>query len=80
MTKLLAKQGILCGLLFNTFFEKEGPPFGGEIKAYKKLFSKYFYDVSIEPTDLSIPPRRGREVFIKISNPVINSNDNFIFK
>ena len=39
---LLRKKGQIVGLLFGINFQKNGPPFGGDIVQYQKLFeSKY---------------------------------------
>ena len=64
MTELLKVEGKLVGALFNTFFEKEGPPFGGDIEEYQILFEKYFSIHTLSPCYNSIIPRRDREVFI----------------
>jgi methyl halide transferase len=70
MTELMSKRGILCGLLFNRIFEQKGPPYGGTISEYNELFSRYFLEVSIKETNLSIPPRMGTEVFIEMKKPI----------
>lgn len=66
MKALLRPNGKLVGLLFDREFEA-GPPFGGNKKAYKKLFSSVFENVDIKPCLNSIPARQGSEVFIEIS-------------
>jgi thiopurine S-methyltransferase len=66
MKTLLKPQGKLVGLLFNRDFEG-GPPFGGCMEEYQLLFEKHFENVSIEPCYNSIEPRKGSEVFIRIS-------------
>jgi methyl halide transferase len=66
----MSKRGILCGLLFNRIFEQKGPPYGGTISEYNELFSRYFLEVSIKETNLSIPPRMGTEVFIEMKKPI----------
>ncbi len=66
MHALLKPGGRLVGLLFNTEFEKEGPPFGGFEDTYRELFSPWFDILRMEPTPLSIPPRRGRELFVEM--------------
>ena len=38
---LLKPKGKLVGVLFNTVFEKAGPPFGGNKEEYQKYFSPY---------------------------------------
>jgi len=67
MKELLKPGGKLAGVLFNKEFEG-GPPFGGNEDEYRKLFSKYFNEVKIEPCYNSIPPRKGAEVFICLKN------------
>ncbi len=67
MYALLKKEGTLCGLMFNVTFEKKGPPFGGNELEYQALFENHFENIRINKTALSIPPRKGNEVFIEIS-------------
>lgn len=69
MTELLTPGGILAGVLFNTTFEKPGPPFGGDLEEYRALFSNYFTIKTLEPETASIPPRAGTEVFIEGIRP-----------
>lgn len=59
---LLAVNGKYMGLLFDRQFEKAGPPFGGSKSDYEVLFSKYFSQVTMEKTTLSIKPRLGSEL------------------
>ena len=66
MKTLLSQNGKLAGVMFNRSFEG-GPPFGGNVEEYKKLFSEYFTSVKIEDCYNSIPARVGAEVFINIS-------------
>lgn len=61
---LLNEKGKLAGLLFNHEFEEAGPPFGGSIAEYEKLFSQYFTFKTFEVSHNSIKPRAGREHFI----------------
>ena len=61
---LLKVNGKLVGLLFNHEFEEEGPPFGGSIDEYEKIFSPYFNFKTFELSYNSIKPREGREHFI----------------
>ena len=71
MYELLADQGTLAGVLFGIEFEKEGPPFGGNIDEYQQLFSASFPFFDISPCYNSIPPRAGTELFFiakKIKN------------
>ena len=67
MKELLAPQGKLAGVLFNRDFPG-GPPFGGSIAEYKKLFSGYFESVYLEPCYNSIEPRKDAEAFVILSN------------
>lgn len=69
---LLKPKGKLVGVLFAREFEKQGPPFGGSVVEYQKLFEESFQTVVIQPCYNSIPPRMGSEVFIQISNPKSN--------
>lgn len=61
--KLLAPKGKLVGLLFDTVFEKEGPPFGGSKKEYDKLFGTHFRIKTLDKCYNSIPQRLGNELF-----------------
>lgn len=65
MHRLLKENGTLIGLLFNTEFEKNGPPFGGNIDEYQKLFQNYFKINHLTNATHSIPQRQNREVFIE---------------
>ncbi|HNP19652.1 MAG TPA: methyltransferase domain-containing protein [Fulvivirga sp.] len=67
MHKLLKDKGHLVGLLFDTTFDHDGPPFGGNEKTYKKLFEPLFNFDVFERCYNSIVPRFGRELFIKLS-------------
>lgn len=61
---LLKAGGKLMGLLFNTSFSHEGPPFGGNPDEYVKYFEPYFDFLHFEKAYNSIQPRQGRELFI----------------
>jgi SAM-dependent methyltransferase len=61
---LLNNKGKLVGLLFNTTFEKAGPPFGGSKEEYLPLFSKYLNLKTMETAYNSIKPRAGTELFV----------------
>lgn len=65
MASLLKPGGKLVGLLFGIDFPMEGPPFGGNIAEYQKLFEPEFNIGTISPCYNSIPPRAGTELFIK---------------
>ena len=62
---LLNEGGKIKGLLFNCVFEKEGPPFGGSIEEYTKLFDPYFIIAEITECAFSIEPRKGNEIQIE---------------
>ncbi|GAB3200604.1 SAM-dependent methyltransferase [Pontibacter aydingkolensis] len=61
---LLKPGGKLAGLLFNTTFQKPGPPFGGNREEYRLYFEPYFNFLHFELAYNSIPPRQGNELFI----------------
>ena len=63
MGSLLNPGGKLVGLLFNRHFEKPGPPFGGRLEDYRKLFEKEFNILKMEECYNSILPRQGQELF-----------------
>lgn len=64
MHDLLWQQGRLIGVLFNRDFEEPGPPFGGRIKIYRRMFEPYFDFKTFAPCYNSVGPRQGKEVFI----------------
>ena len=61
---LLKTGGKLVGLLFNTSFTHDGPPFGGSSEEYSAYFEPYFNFLHFEPAYNSIPARQGRELFM----------------
>ncbi len=61
--ELLLQSGKLVGLFFNCDFEG-GPPFGGTKEEYLEYFKPYFSKIKMEECYNSIPPRKGRELFI----------------
>lgn len=63
---LLQPNGTLAGLLFDTHFERQGPPFGGDRQEYVKYFEPYFTFKHFERAYNSIPPRQGSELFIEL--------------
>ncbi len=63
MHELLLPEGRLAGVLFNTQFDKEGPPFGGDREEYLNLFNKKFHIKTLENCYNSIQPRLGNELF-----------------
>ncbi|HEY4652040.1 MAG TPA: methyltransferase [Pontibacter sp.] len=64
--ELLVPGGKLVGLLFDTTFEREGPPFGGSAEEYRQYFEPYFRFVHFERAYNSITPRQGSELFINL--------------
>lgn len=64
MYDLLWEKGVLVGLLFNKEFDEPGPPFGGGIKVYRRMFEPYFNFRIFAPCHNSHPARQGKEVFI----------------
>lgn len=63
MNDLLNTGGSISGVLFNSEFEKDGPPFGGTDTEYRELFGKHFQIKTLDKCYNSIQPRMGREVF-----------------
>lgn len=67
MAKILTEKGKLIGLLFNEELNNDKPPFGGNKEEYLKTFSPYFDIQIMENSYNSIEPRKGRELFIKMT-------------
>lgn len=67
MSELLTPKGKLVGLLFEFPLTEEGPPFGGNSNEYASYFDPYFKIEILEPCFNSIPPRAGKELFVKLS-------------
>ena len=63
---LLKSKGKLVGLLFDDVLNTDHPPFGGNKAEYLSYFSPYFDVAIMETATNSIPPRAGRELFIKM--------------
>ena len=63
---VLKKNGAIIGLLFNVDFNKESPPFGGNKKDYKILFSTKFTILKLERCYNSILSRKDNELWISI--------------
>ena len=63
--QLLRKKGKVIGLLFNTNFNHNGPPYGGETDEYIALFSKMFNLLEMENSIHSVNPRKGNELWIE---------------
>ena len=66
MHELLNKEGIIAGVLFASYFDFDGPPFGGNMEEYHSLFKNHFEILHMEPCYNSIPPRQGNELFIEL--------------
>ena len=66
MNALLRPGGTLVGVLFNVPLTENGPPFGGSLEEYQVLFSKHFTIAILEEAYNSIPPRQGKELFVKL--------------
>lgn len=63
MKSLLNPNGKLVGLLFQCYFLKNKPPFGGSKQEYKSLFEKYFTIRALKTAYNSIKPRKENELF-----------------
>lgn len=63
MHDLLGQNGKLAGLFFDFPLTTKGPPFGGNLEEYKKLFKPYFRIKKLERAYNSINPRHGNELF-----------------
>ncbi len=63
--ELLKPNGRLMGVLFNTYFGNETPPFGGNTEEYRGYFQSLFEIKKMEICYNSILPREGKEVFIE---------------
>jgi hypothetical protein len=67
MHALLAEHGILTGVLFDTQFPFEGPPFGGHTDEYRALFQQLFRSVQLASCSHSAAPRAGTECLMACS-------------
>ncbi|MFD2786438.1 methyltransferase domain-containing protein [Hymenobacter rubripertinctus] len=73
---LLRPGGTLMGLLFDTEFEKAGPPFGGSRPEYEAYFAPYFDVQHFETATNSLKPRQGKELFICLKRkPLIDGDE-----
>ncbi len=70
MYKLLKPNGFLGGLLFGIEFDKQGPPFGGNLQTYKEAFSQLFEIVKMDVCQNSIPERLGSEIFFVVKRAI----------
>ena len=64
VNQLLSEGGKLVGLLFNSTFDFEGPPYGGTEQEYRDLFVNYFEFEAFGTAYNSIKPRQDRELFL----------------
>lgn len=64
--ELLKEGGKLVGVLFDTEFDSNTPPFGGGYLEYQRLFKDKMNIVLMEKAYNSIKPRMGKELFIII--------------
>lgn len=66
MAELLRENGKLVGVLFDAPLNHDRPPFGGSEEDYIPVFQPYFDFHTFERCYNSIPPRKGRELFIEL--------------
>ncbi len=64
MSKIIKSGGKLVGLLFASQFIKSGPPYGGDMYEYVKLFENQFKINTIDISNNSIISRDKNELFI----------------
>lgn len=64
---LLRKKGQIVGLLFGINFQKNGPPFGGDIVQYQKLFESKYEIEKLQICKNSIPERAGNEIWMELT-------------
>lgn len=64
--QLLKDNGRLVGVLFNFENKLNGPPFGGIITEYIKLFESHFKIIIMESCYNSVKERQDKEIFIKL--------------
>ena len=65
MHRLLAPGGKLIGVLFDDPLNDDRPPFGGNKDEYLALLRPVFGEVLLERCHNSVPPRAGRELWLK---------------
>ena len=65
MHRLLAPGGKLIGVLFDDPLNDDHPPFGGNQDEYLALWRPVFGEVLLERCHNSVPPRAGRELWLK---------------
>jgi len=69
--EILKPNGKLVGLLFDAILNIDHPPFGGNKAEYLTYFTPFFEVAIMETSTNSIPPRVGRELFIKMTKKII---------
>lgn len=63
---LLMDGGRVAGVLFDTDFGgRPGPPHGGSADEYIDLFGQRYAEVHVSPCHNSIPPRMGKEAWLR---------------
>ncbi|NQV53802.1 MAG: methyltransferase domain-containing protein [Flavobacteriales bacterium] len=67
--ELLAPGGRLVGVLFDTDFGNDHPPFGGTKAEYLNYFEGLFDIHAMDRAHNSINPRQGKELFINLLRP-----------
>ena len=67
MKTLLADKGKIAGVLFDTVFDKQCPPFGCSNQEYYSLFENDFMMQTFEPCYNSFTKRKGTELFMILS-------------
>ena len=66
MHELLNDGGRVAGVLFDDPLYQDHPPYGGNREEYLAYFAPYFRIETFESCYNSIPPRQGRELFIRL--------------
>jgi methyl halide transferase len=65
MHALLKPGGRLVGVLFDDPLNDDRPPYGGSRQEYLSIFGALFNDLKLERCHNSIPPRAGRELWLR---------------
>ena len=63
----MRKKGQIGGLLFGINFQEDGPPFGGDIMEYQKLFEQKYEINKLQICNTSIPERAGSEIWMELT-------------
>jgi SAM-dependent methyltransferase len=64
INEILTQKGQLAGVLFDFPLTESGPPYGGDISEYIRLFEPFFKIKTLERCYNSIKPRKDKEIFI----------------